>query len=119
MVTETLSRWPTQVHSSAPVLRSMLEAGGDPNTRDGFNQPMILMNWYLGYYKDQARSRFDLLLDHGADVNSTMPADRSDSAGYSLLLYRTAMGLDDNLAYADALLLLHVALIRIVPGLTE
>jgi hypothetical protein len=94
-------------HSSAPVLRSMLEAGGNANTRDGFDQPMILMNWYLGYYKDQARSRLELLLDHDADVNSAMPADRSDSAGYSLLLYRTAMGLDDNLAYADALLLLQ------------
>src|SRR5262244_1657022 len=68
-------------HSSARVLRSMLEAGGNANTRDGFNQPMILMNWYLGYYQDQARSRFELLLDHGAEVNSAMPADRSDSAG--------------------------------------
>ena len=94
-------------HSSAAVLRSMLEAGGNANTRDEFGRPMILMNWYLGYYKDQARSRFELLLDHGADVNSAMPADGSDSAGYSLLLYRTAMGLDDNLAYADALLLLQ------------
>ena len=94
-------------HSSARVLRLMLDAGGNANTRDGFDQPMILMNWYLGYYKDQARSRFELLLDHGADVNSAMPADRSDSAGYPLLLYRTAMGLDDNLAYADALLLLQ------------
>jgi hypothetical protein len=94
-------------HSSAPVLSSMLEAGGNPNTRDEFGRPMILMNWYLGYYKDQARSRFELLLDHGADVNSAMPADGSDSAGYPLLLYRTAMGLDDNLAYADALLLLE------------
>jgi hypothetical protein len=36
-----------------------------------------------------------------------MPADGSDSAGYPLLLYRTAMGLDDHLAYADALLLLQ------------
>ena len=94
-------------HSSAPVLRSMLEAGGDPNTRDKFGRPMILMNWYLGYYKDQARSRLELLLDRGADANSAMPADGSDSAGYLLLLYRTAMGLDDNLAYADALLLLQ------------
>ena len=94
-------------HSSAPVLRSMLEAGGNANTRDEFGRPMILMNWYLGYYKDQARSRFELLLDHGADVNSTMPNDRSDSAGYPLLLYRTAMGLDDNLAYSDALFLLE------------
>ena len=94
-------------HSSASVLRAMLDAGGDANTRDEFGRPMILMNWYLGYYKDQARSRLELLLDHGADVNSTMPNDRSDSAGYSLLLYRTAMGLDDKLAYPDALLLLE------------
>jgi hypothetical protein len=65
------------------------------------------MNWYLGYYKDQARSRFDLLLDRGADVNSTMPTDGSDSAGYPLLLYRTKMGSDDPRAYADALTLLE------------
>jgi hypothetical protein len=95
------------VHSSAPVLRAMLEAGGNPNTRDEFGRPIILMNWYLGYYTNQARSRLELLLDHGADVNSAMPKDESDSAGYPLLLYRTAMGLKDNLAYADALLLLE------------
>jgi len=94
-------------HSSASVLRAMLDAGGDANTRDEFGRPMILMNWYLGYYKDQARSRLELLLNHGADVNSTMPNDRSESAGYSLLLYRTAMGVDDKLAYSDALLLLE------------
>jgi ankyrin repeat protein len=94
-------------HSSAPALRAMLDAGGKANTRDEFGQPMILMNWYLGYYKDQARERLELLLDHGADVNSAMPADRSDSAGYPLLLYRTSMGLSDNLAYSDALLLLQ------------
>jgi hypothetical protein len=85
----------------------MLEAGGNANNRDEFGRPMILMNWYLGYYKDQVRTRFELLLDHGADVNSAMPADGSDSAGYPLLLYRTAMGLNDNPAYADALLLLQ------------
>ena len=95
------------VHASALVLRAMLEAGGNPNTRDEFGRPMILMNWYLGYYPDQARSRFDLLLDHGADVNSAMPEDGSDSSGYPLLLYRTKMGLDDKLAYADALALLE------------
>jgi hypothetical protein len=94
-------------HSSAPVLRAMLEGGGNANTRDEFGRPMILMNWYLGYYQDQARSRLELLFDHRADVNSAMPKDRSDSAGYPLLLYRTAMGLDDHLAYADALLLLE------------
>ncbi len=95
------------VHASAPVLRAMLEARGNPNTRDEFGRPVILMNWYLGYYENQARSRLEPLLDHGADVNSAMPKDGSDSAGYPLLLYRTAMGLKDNLAYADALLLLE------------
>jgi ankyrin repeat protein len=94
-------------HASAPVLRAMLEAGGNPNTRDEFGRPVVLMNWYLGYYENQARSRLELLLDHGADFNSAMPKDGSDSAGYPLLLYRTAMGLDDHLAYTDALLLLE------------
>src|SRR5438874_4606153 len=95
------------VHGSALLLRYMLEAGGDPNTRDEFGQPIIIMNWYLGYYKNDARARLDLLLDRGADINSTMPERESDSAGYTLLLYRTKMGLDDNLAYADALTLLE------------
>jgi hypothetical protein len=95
------------VHASAAVLRAMLDAGGDPNTRDEFGRPVILMDWYLGYYKDQARSRFELLLDRGADVNSAMPKDDSDSAGYPLLLYRMKMGLDDSVAYADALALLE------------
>ena len=31
------------VHASAPVLRAMLEAGGNPNTRDEFGRPVILM----------------------------------------------------------------------------
>src|SRR6266567_3660877 len=39
------------VHGSALLLRYMLEAGGDPNARDEFEQPIILMNWYLGYYQ--------------------------------------------------------------------
>src|SRR5213082_2702273 len=85
------------VHASAPVLRAMLDAGGNANARYEFGRPIILMNWYLGYYTNEARSRLELLLDHGANVNSAMPTDRSDSAGYPLLLYRTAMGLDDRL----------------------
>jgi ankyrin repeat protein len=95
------------VHASAPVLRAMLEAGGNPNAQNQFGEPMILKNWYLGYFPDQARSRLDLLLEHGADVNSAMPEDGSDSSGYTLLLYRTKMGPDDKLAYADALALLE------------
>lgn len=95
------------VHASAPVLDAMLEAGGNSNTRDEFGRPVILMNWYLGYYENQARARLELLLGHGADVNSAMPKDGSDSAGYPLLLYRTAMGLNDSRAYSDALFLLE------------
>jgi hypothetical protein len=95
------------VHASAPVLRAMLDAGGNPNARDEFGRPIVLMNWYLGYYPNDQRARLDLLLDHGADINSTMPKRESEDAGYTLLLYRTAMGLKDNLAYADALLLLE------------
>src|SRR6266446_9638157 len=82
------SRWSfamaNAVHASAPVLRAMLEAGGNPNTRDEFGQPMILMNWYLGYFPNQARSRFELLLDRGADVNSAMPERESEFDGYTL-----------------------------------
>jgi hypothetical protein len=94
------------VHGSAPLLRSMLDAGGNPNTQDEFGRPIILMNWYLGYYKQDARTRLDLLLDHGADINAVMPAGRPD-AGYTLLLYRTKEGPDDSEAYADALHLLE------------
>ena len=94
------------VHGSARVLQSMLEAGGDPNARDEFGQPIILMNWYLGYYQNDQRARLDLLLDRGADINSTMPERESEFAGYTLLLYRTRMGPDHSDAYADALHLL-------------
>src|SRR5882724_1119212 len=98
------------VHGSALLLRYMLEAGGDPNTRDEFGQPIILMNWYLGYYKNDARARLDLLLDHGADINATMPERESEFDGYTLLLYRTEMGprySEYGEAYADALYLLE------------
>src|SRR5438093_6217604 len=45
------------VHASAPVLRAILDAGGNANARDEFGRPIILMNWYLGYYTNEARSR--------------------------------------------------------------
>jgi len=95
------------VHGSARLLQSMLDAGGDPNARHEFGWPIMLMNWYLGYYPNDQRARLDLLLDRGADINSTMPESESESAGYTLLLYRTAMGLRDSRAYADALHLLE------------
>jgi hypothetical protein len=95
------------VHGSARLLQSMLEAGGDPNARNEFGRPIILKNWYLGYYPKDQRARLDLLLDRGADINSTMPESESEFAGYTLLLYRTRMGLDHSDAYADALHLLQ------------
>ena len=95
------------VHGSALLLRYMLEAGGDPNARNEFGEAMILMNWYLGYYENDQRARFDLLLDRGADVNSAMPKSEWEDSGYTLLLYRTKMGLDHTDAYADALALLE------------
>jgi ankyrin repeat protein len=95
------------VHSSAPVLRAMLEAGGNPNIRNEYGWPIIFMHYELAYYKDEERARLDLLLDHGADINSTVPESESECAGYTLLLYRTKMGLDRSSAYADALHLLE------------
>jgi hypothetical protein len=95
------------VHGSARLLQSMLDAGGDPNAHDEFGRPIILMNWYLGYYPNDQRARLDLLLDRGADINSTMPHSESEFAGYTLLLYRTRMGHDHSDAYADALHLLE------------
>jgi hypothetical protein len=98
------------VHGSARLLQSMLDAGGDPNARDEFGRPIILMNWYLGYYPNDQRARLDLLLDRGADINSTMPKRESEFDGYTLLLYRTEMGprySEYGEAYADALTLLE------------
>ena len=95
------------VHGSAHLLQSMLDAGGNPNARDEFGRPIILMNWYLGYYPNDQRARLDLLLDRGADINATMPQSESEFAGYTLLLYRTEMGPRYSDAYADALHLLE------------
>lgn len=95
------------VHSSSAVLQAMLDGGGNPNGRDEFGRPIILKTWYLGYYKQEERMRLRLLLDRGADVNSTMPDNDSDSAGYSLLLYRLSSADFDNNAYTDAIYLLE------------
>ena len=95
------------VHGSAALLRAMLNAGGNPNARDEFGRPIIMMNWYLGYYPKDQRARLDLLLNHGADINSTMPERESQYAGYTLLLYRMEMGPRYTDAYSDALYLLE------------
>jgi len=105
------SRWSfalaSAVHGPARLLRSMLEAGGDPNARDEHGRPIVLTIWDLIYYKSDERARLDLLLDRGADINSTMPKDSWNCAGLTLLLCRTSSGLDDSAGYADALYLLE------------
>ncbi len=95
------------VHGPASGLRAMLDAGGNPNARSEFGWPIVFMHFKLGYYKDEESARLDLLLDRGADINSTVPETESDSAGYTLLLYTTQNGLHDSREYADALHLLE------------
>jgi hypothetical protein len=94
--------------ASALVLRAMLDGGGDPNGRDADGVPIILSNWDVSYYTDsQSRGRFDLLLERGADINSTMPETGPCCPGYSLVLYRITKGSGDERSYADALHLLE------------
>lgn len=94
--------------ASAPVLRAMLDGGGDPNGRNEEGVPLILLNWRVSYYTDtQSRTRLDLLLDRGADINTTMPETGWCCPGYTVLLYRTSMAFDDENVYADALHLLE------------
>jgi hypothetical protein len=95
------------VHGPLSGLRAMLDAGGDPNARNEFGWPIVFMHFRLGYYKDEERGRLDLLLDRGADINSTVPERDSESAGYTLLLYTTQNGLHDSHEYSDALHLLE------------
>lgn len=86
----------------------MLDGGGNPNGRNEEGVPLILLNWRVSYYTDsQSRARLDLLLDRGADINSTMPETGWCCAGYTVLLYRTSMAFDHEHVYADALHLLE------------
>lgn len=94
--------------AAVPVLQVMLEGGGDPNGRDKDGVPLLFLNWRVSYYADsQSRARLNLLLDRGADSNATMPETGRCCVGYTVLLYRTSMGFDDEKAYADALHLLE------------
>jgi hypothetical protein len=80
----------------------------NPNGRDEDGVPIILRNWRVSFYTDsQSAARLDLLLDRGADINTTMPVSGWCCAGYSVLLYRTSMGLEKPRAYADAIQLLE------------
>ena len=85
----------------------MLDAGGDPNARNEYGWPIVFMHFKLGYYKDEERARLDMLLDRGADINSTVPETEEECAGCPLLLYTTQDGLHDRSEYANALHLLE------------
>jgi hypothetical protein len=95
------------VHGSVLLLRTMLDAGGNPNGVDAQRRPIIFGNWQLPYFEADRRARFELMLDRGADLNAALPADESFQGGYTLLLYRAAAGRGDATGYADALLLLE------------
>ena len=95
------------VHGSARLLQSMLDAGGNPNAQNEYGWPIVFMHFKLGYYENEERARLDLLLDRGADINSTVPETESECAGYSLVLYTTQSGLHDGREYANALHLLE------------
>jgi hypothetical protein len=94
--------------AAAPVLGVMLEAGGDPNGRDKDGVPIIFSNWDVSAYDSQSRARSKLLLDRGLDINATVPETGRCCVGASVVLYRTAMGLEDPIAYDDALHLLEL-----------
>lgn len=88
------------------LLRTLLDAGGDPNGRDVRGDPIIFQVLNDGYSGD-SRDRLRLLLDRGADVNSTIPEKAHFSPGYTLLLSLTHLGLFKPAGYADALDLLE------------
>jgi len=94
-------------------------AGGDPNGRDENGVPIIFSNWDVGHYTDsQYRPRFTLLLEHGADLNATMPETGRCCAGYRLVLYITARAQGEERNYGDVLHLLELGAdpLRVAPG---
>jgi len=86
------------------LLRTLLDAGANPNGTDPEGTPIIfrLLDFYpKGDYRD-GRDRLRLLLDRGADINST----RTSGGDSTLLQSLVGFGEYDPVAYADALDLL-------------
>jgi hypothetical protein len=90
------------VHGPVEGLRAMLDAGGNPNALNSYGWPLVFMHYKLGYYQDQERTRLDLLLDRGADINAIVPDKESEAAGYTLVLYTTHNGKGNALEYDTA-----------------
>ncbi|MGZ4983512.1 MAG: ankyrin repeat domain-containing protein [Chthoniobacterales bacterium] len=94
------------VNGEARLLRTMLDAGGNPNAPDFRGNPIIFDIWDLNYFVADRPMRFRLLLDRGADVNSVLPETNPIFPGYSILLFRARSGVSEPAAYTDALELL-------------
>src|SRR5256885_1014381 len=61
------------VDAEAPLLRAMLDAGGNPNGPDFRGNPIVFDLWVDNRYPADRPMRLRLLLDRGANVNSTVP----------------------------------------------
>jgi len=102
----SFAMWEATMHD-VRLLRTLLDAGGDPNGRDFRGDPIIFRVLQSDYPKADCRDRLRLLLDRGADVNSTIPEKASNFGDYTLLLRLTFLGGFEPVAYADALDLLE------------
>ena len=85
------------------LLRTLLDAGGDPNGPDFRGEPIIFEALRQHSRFSESRDRLHLLLDRGVDVNSILPEKTSDFGGYTLVLYLAHLGRFEPVAYADAL----------------
>jgi hypothetical protein len=61
----------------------------------------------MTYFEADRPARFYLLLDRGADINSTLPENSPLFPGYTLLIFRARVGEFEPAAYTDALALLE------------
>jgi hypothetical protein len=94
-------------HGSLALLKAMLDAGGNPNAKDSQGKPIIFGLWATIYHPNDRAARLDLLLDRGADINSSLPNDSSYHAGYSLVMERASGGIGEASDYSEALHLLQ------------
>jgi hypothetical protein len=104
--THSFAMWQASIRN-VRLLRTLLDAGGDPNGPDFRGNPIIFELLQSNYPKADCRDRLRLLLDRGADVNSTQWEGGSDFRGYTVLLRLTFLGQFEPVAYADALDLLE------------
>lgn len=91
------------VSGEVRLLRAMLDAGGNPNSLNGKDEPIVFNNWFMETFRAQRPQRLRLLLDRGADVDSITPLVDH----FSLLLYCANMGQFEPQGYVDALELLN------------